>query len=210
VDFVHGKPAVRFGYRFPDSLTPEGIIISLRISGNPSCIARQTTGRGQRGEEILRSTFSRSSHLHAHAVRNRLVSFISWDKQALEVRVSPQGVKAKWVSVVLRKVETLPGGGQADKFYDDVGSPLYLWRTSEEFAVLRTVRQAAVFSLMFLGVLSGRTTLYTARFSVFDTYTGSHPTEHRAGERRYVLVSSCCIPFHPHARFRLIGSWDQV
>ena len=41
--------------------------------------------------------------------------------QAIEVRVGPTGVKAKWVRVELRKIETLPGGGLANTFFDFVG-----------------------------------------------------------------------------------------
>jgi hypothetical protein len=60
--------------------------------------------------------------------------------QAIEVRVGPQGVKAKWVRIELRKVETLPGGGQANTFFDFVGpSPVNLWQSSEDFAMLHTV-----------------------------------------------------------------------
>ncbi|KAF5344155.1 hypothetical protein D9758_008883 [Tetrapyrgos nigripes] len=50
-----------------------------------------------------------------------------------------QGVKAKWVRVELRKVETLPGGGTTNTFYDFVGpSPVTLWTSSDEYAVLRS------------------------------------------------------------------------
>jgi hypothetical protein len=60
--------------------------------------------------------------------------------KAIEVRVGPQGVKAKWVRIELRKVETLPGGGQTNTFYDFVGpSPVNLWNSSDEFGLLRTV-----------------------------------------------------------------------
>ncbi|KAF8889875.1 hypothetical protein BD779DRAFT_1519397 [Infundibulicybe gibba] len=60
-------------------------------------------------------------------------------KGAIEVRVGPQGVKAKWVRIELRKVETLPSGGQANTFYDFVGpSPVNLWTASDEYGVLRT------------------------------------------------------------------------
>ncbi|GLB34522.1 hypothetical protein LshimejAT787_0200870 [Lyophyllum shimeji] len=60
-------------------------------------------------------------------------------KGAIEVRVGPQGVKAKWVRIELRKVETLPGGGMANTFYDFVGpSPVNLWTSSDEYSLLRT------------------------------------------------------------------------
>ncbi|EGO21390.1 hypothetical protein SERLADRAFT_441746 [Serpula lacrymans var. lacrymans S7.9] len=58
-------------------------------------------------------------------------------KGAVEVRVGPQGVKAKWVRVELKKIETLPGGGQANSYYDHVGpSPIHLWQSSEEYKML--------------------------------------------------------------------------
>jgi len=54
--------------------------------------------------------------------------------------VGQQGVKAKWVRIELRKVETLPTGGLANTFYDYVGpSPVNLWQSSEEYAMLHTV-----------------------------------------------------------------------
>ncbi|KAG5640819.1 hypothetical protein DXG03_006935 [Asterophora parasitica] len=58
---------------------------------------------------------------------------------AIEVRVGSQGVKAKWVRIELRKVETLPGGGSSNTFYDFVGpSPVNLWNSSDEYSLLRT------------------------------------------------------------------------
>ncbi|THV08478.1 hypothetical protein K435DRAFT_740600 [Dendrothele bispora CBS 962.96] len=60
-------------------------------------------------------------------------------KGAVEVRTGPQGVKAKWVRVELRKIETLPGGGISNTFSDFVGpSPVTVWTASEEYAVLRS------------------------------------------------------------------------
>ncbi|TFK36451.1 hypothetical protein BDQ12DRAFT_686909 [Crucibulum laeve] len=60
-------------------------------------------------------------------------------KGAIEVRVPQQGVKAKWVRIELRKVETLPGGGQANTFYDFVGpSPVNLWTSPDEYGILHT------------------------------------------------------------------------
>ncbi|KLO18592.1 hypothetical protein SCHPADRAFT_844897 [Schizopora paradoxa] len=57
----------------------------------------------------------------------------------IELRLGASGVKAKWVQVELRKVETLPGGGQANTFYDYIGpSPVKVWGSNEEFALLQT------------------------------------------------------------------------
>lgn len=67
--------------------------------------------------------------------------------QAVEIRAAPQGAKAKWVRIELRKVETLPGGGAGNTFYDFVGpSPINLWTASEEYGMLRTVCLFAFFS----------------------------------------------------------------
>ena len=50
------------------------------------------------------------------------------------------GVKAKWVRIELRKVETLPGGGETNTYYDFVGpSPVNLWTTPDEYGLLRSV-----------------------------------------------------------------------
>lgn len=58
----------------------------------------------------------------------------------MEIRAAQQGVKAKWVRIELRKVETLPGGGPGNTFYDFVGpSPINLWTASDEYGLLRTV-----------------------------------------------------------------------
>ncbi|KAJ7632399.1 hypothetical protein FB45DRAFT_1057491 [Roridomyces roridus] len=60
-------------------------------------------------------------------------------KGAIEVRVGPQGAKAKWVRIELRKVETLPGGGVVNTFHDFVGpSPVNLWTSSEEYGILNS------------------------------------------------------------------------
>ncbi|THH01654.1 hypothetical protein EW026_g1078 [Hermanssonia centrifuga] len=60
-------------------------------------------------------------------------------KGAIEVRVGPQGIKAKWVRIELRKVETLPGGGVTNTFFDFVGqSPINLWQSGEEYSLLTT------------------------------------------------------------------------
>jgi hypothetical protein len=56
------------------------------------------------------------------------------------VRVGPQGAKAKWVRVELKKIETLPGGGQTNSYFDFVGSsPINLWQSSEEYGLLESV-----------------------------------------------------------------------
>ncbi|KAG6868808.1 hypothetical protein C0993_010106 [Termitomyces sp. T159_Od127] len=60
-------------------------------------------------------------------------------KGTVEVRAGPQGAKTKWVRIELRKVETLPGGGVSNTFYDSVGpSPINLWQSSDEYGVLRS------------------------------------------------------------------------
>lgn len=52
--------------------------------------------------------------------------------------MGPQGVKAKYVRIELRKIETLPGGPQ-NSFYDFVGQgPVNLWQSSDEFSMLQS------------------------------------------------------------------------
>ena len=66
--------------------------------------------------------------------------------QAIEVRPQAQGqvIKAKWIRIELRKVETLPGGGQSNTFFDFVGpSPVTLWQSDDEYGTLRSVRNAS-------------------------------------------------------------------
>ncbi|TEB39456.1 hypothetical protein FA13DRAFT_2418 [Coprinellus micaceus] len=60
-------------------------------------------------------------------------------KGAIEVRVPQTGVKAKWVRVELRKVETLPPGGELNTHWDPIGpNPVNLWTSPDEYGVLRT------------------------------------------------------------------------
>ena len=60
--------------------------------------------------------------------------------------MGPQGIKAKWVRIELRKVETLPGGGLQNTFFDFVGqSPINLWQSrGEDYGNLTTVRLRVV------------------------------------------------------------------
>lgn len=56
--------------------------------------------------------------------------------QTIEVRPS-QPLKAKWLRIELRKVETLPAG--AGVFFDHIGqSPITLWQAQEEWGMLET------------------------------------------------------------------------
>ncbi|KAI0345231.1 hypothetical protein BDW22DRAFT_1354138 [Trametopsis cervina] len=60
-------------------------------------------------------------------------------KGAIEVRVGPAGVKAKWVRIELRKIETLPGGGLGNTYFDFVGqSPINLWQAQGDHSPLST------------------------------------------------------------------------
>lgn len=73
--------------------------------------------------------------------------------QAIEVRTPPSGVKAQWVRIELRKVETLPGGGDTNKFYDYVGpSPVTLWTAPDEYNILRTVSPTFNSTHLFLAM----------------------------------------------------------
>ena len=79
----------------------------------------------------------------------------------------PQGVKAKWVRIELRKVEVLPGGGPTNTYYDFVGpSPVNLWSSPDEYSVLRSV------SYLFCGSKVVDHTLgFLARLSVLHTHS---------------------------------------
>ncbi|KAG8886482.1 hypothetical protein FRB97_002993 [Tulasnella sp. 331] len=60
-------------------------------------------------------------------------------KGAVEVRLGGGPVKAKWIKVELRKIETLPGGGQANTYVELIGeSPLIVWQSREEWDELMT------------------------------------------------------------------------
>jgi hypothetical protein len=54
--------------------------------------------------------------------------------------VPAAGVKAKWVHIELRKVETLPGAGEANTYYAFVGpGPVNLWSPPDEYSLLYSV-----------------------------------------------------------------------
>ncbi|KAK0451273.1 uncharacterized protein EV420DRAFT_1621894 [Desarmillaria tabescens] len=58
---------------------------------------------------------------------------------AIEVRVGPQGVKAKWLRVELRKVEQIPMVGE-NTFVGYVGpSPVNIWTAPGEWEVLKSL-----------------------------------------------------------------------
>jgi hypothetical protein len=66
-------------------------------------------------------------------------------------------------------VETLPGGGSGNTFYDFVGpSPINLWTSSDEYGLLRTV--SCFVSVMMVRQLTWMA--FLARFSVLDSSTG--------------------------------------
>lgn len=60
------------------------------------------------------------------------------------MRVPTQGVKAQWVKVELRKVETLPGAGAGNTFYDIIGpGTVTLWTSGgAEYEILHAVSTA--------------------------------------------------------------------
>jgi hypothetical protein len=95
------------------------------------------------------------------------------------VRVGPQGAKAKWVRIELRKVETLPGGGVVNTFHDFVGpSPVNLWSASEEYGLLRSV--SPVLTLRWRSNDCG----FAARLPFFNSDTRINPTQYRLAESR--------------------------
>ncbi|KAG8896383.1 hypothetical protein FRC01_011847, partial [Tulasnella sp. 417] len=57
----------------------------------------------------------------------------------VELRPSGSSVKARWVKIELRKLETLPGGGQLNTEIDCVGeTPITLWQARNEWDEIRS------------------------------------------------------------------------
>ena len=117
--------------------------------------------------------------------------------QAIEVRVPQTGVKAKWVRVELRKVETLPPGGEMNTHWDPIGpNPVNLWTSPDEYGVLRTVRD-----LLFPSLSSLTLTCFTFTLTPQQDFPFSiripesiHPSvelDSRA-QLTYELVASVC------------------
>lgn len=68
------------------------------------------------------------------------ITMIDFSK-AIEVRLGHQAVKAKWVRVELRKVETIPSGNHGEEFVDFVGpGPITIWQAKDEHETLPSVR----------------------------------------------------------------------
>src|ERR1700722_19487546 len=112
--------------------------------------------------------------------------------QAIEVRVNGPGVKAKWVRIELRKVETLPTGGPTNTFFDHVGSgPIVLWQSSEEYAALTTVSSTSpVFIQNHLPDLPPR---FLARFPFQYPNTRIYPTQYCSRESGCVILLSLSL-----------------
>jgi hypothetical protein len=86
--------------------------------------------------------------------------------QAIELRLGPQGVKAKYVRVELRKIETLPGV-PPNAYYDFVGqSPINLWQSSEEYSMLHSVRRLK--TVLLLPLLSSPSPISKISLSTFE------------------------------------------
>jgi hypothetical protein len=117
------------------------------------------------------------------------------------VRVGQQhGIKAKWVHVELRKVETLPGGGQGNTFYDIVGpGPQSLWQAREEWDLLRSVS----FGFHLVATLAGLRRRLASTFS----YATSREEVFVVTRTGFYLLSdttySILFPFYRHCRLRL-------
>ena len=60
--------------------------------------------------------------------------------QSVELRFPKDGLKTKWVKVVLRKVETLPGGVPASLTPDFIGQmPQTIWAAAGEYETIINV-----------------------------------------------------------------------
>lgn len=127
--------------------------------------------------------------------------------QAIEVRLGPQGVKAKYVRVELRKIETIPGL-PPNSYYDFVGqSPVNLWRSSEEYSMLHSVRP--LMTALLSPYLSSRSFL-SARYSFLHSNTRVHSPDSHARKWRYVYHTTHSRSpdrWHPQAgiKYELVG-----
>jgi hypothetical protein len=102
--------------------------------------------------------------------------------------LGPQGVKAKYVRVELRKIETIPGV-PPNSYYDFVGqSPVNLWRSSEEYSMLHSVRR--IMTPLFSPYL-------TSRFHFSKTFlsTFGYPSPFPRLSRLKTVVRSISRPF---------------
>ena len=110
---------------------------------------------------------------------NNAIRHVVDDKvKTLEVRVGAQGVKAKWVRVELRKVETLPGGGQQNTFFDFIGpSPINVWAADEreEWKELQTV--SFLNSAIYLRTIDGNVIFHS---KISHSSSGFPSLSHRA------------------------------
>lgn len=63
-----------------------------------------------------------------------------WSSQIVELRSDGGAVKARWIKIELRKIETLPGGGRPNTYIDVVGeSPVTLWQARNEWDEIQSV-----------------------------------------------------------------------
>jgi hypothetical protein len=103
--------------------------------------------------------------------------------------LGPQGVKAKYVRVELRKIETIPGV-PPNSYYDFVGqSPVNLWRSSEEYSLLHSVR--TIVTALFLSLSYFLLSLLSKTFlSIFG-----YPSPSPQLSRLKTVVRSISRPF---------------
>lgn len=118
------------------------------------------------------------------------------------MRVGPNGTKAKWVRIELRKVETLPGGGQSNTFYDFVGpSPVNLWTASDEYGMLKTVR------LVWSPGILIQTIQINSKIS-------NSQSEYPSQYRRASLLTTEVTKFHqmlmPNTETLTLSSWNKL
>ena len=97
------------------------------------------------------------------------------------------GVKAKWVHVELRKVETLPDAGEANTYYDFVGlGPVNLWSAPDEYSLLYSVSSIFLDCLCFCTYSYGMGWL--AKLPVLYPDTRVDTAHYCAREQRWVLA----------------------
>ena len=121
------------------------------------------------------------------------------------MRAGQQGVKAKWVRIELRKVEVLPGGGQAGTFFDYVGqSPINLWTGPDgEYGILRPVRPTLILFVSCLSPVSSTTLQQDFPFYIRIPESLPPTIALEKGGRSRLQISPHSVAYCNHSRYQV-------
>lgn len=104
--------------------------------------------------------------------------------------------------IELRKVETLPGGGLANTFFDFVGqSPVNLWQSGDEYSMLTTVRSHH-YRPVFKSTHSSYSKTSNSLF-VFQNRYRPVSRLRRAVRTTFPMPSSSCLINASHSRHKI-------